>query len=464
VQGMEHGLLGRLVPGGATLVVALAAGFAVQDQLPHTPAAASIRAVGRPNIVLIQTDDQTYKQLTRRAMPNTKRLLARRGTRFTDYIASTAQCCPSRASLITGQYAHNHGVTSNNVGYPGLVDKGNVLPVWLRRAGYRTIHVGKFLNGYERSVEPDSVVPPGWDEWHTVLGSREYYRYNLFVNGRVIHYGHRRRDNITRVLNRAAVTLIKRYVEHPRPLYLQLDARAPHDSRERDPFGRCGREPIPEARDRKVFQRAPLPRPPSYNEQDISDKPPFISAAPRLGPAETQEIRKHWRCALGSLRGVDRGVGEVFRAVRAAGELRRTVFIFTSDNGQFYGEHRLKTGKVLPYEEALRLLAADAASAPFFEKVLRDKDEMRENRQIAASALRALNPDKFQKHAREMLLDKSEYEDIQATSLTALGQFGDDEAVAKDTALLKSVDRLSDKAKSAKYKRSAKQFLGKYRP
>jgi N-acetylglucosamine-6-sulfatase len=352
---MKPGLLGRLVPGGATLVVALAAGFAVQDQLAHTPAVASIRAVGRPNIVLIQTDDQTYKQLRGGAMPNTTRLLVRRGTRFTDYVASTAQCCPSRASLITGQYAHNHGVTSNNVGYPGLVDKSNVLPVWLRRAGYRTIHVGKFLNGYERSAEPDSVVPPGWDEWHTVLGSREYYRYNLFVNGRVIHYGHRRRDNITRVLNRAAVTLIKRYVEHPRPLYLQLDARAPHDSRERDPFGRCGREPIPEARDRKVFQRAPLPRPPSYNERDLSDKPPFISALPKLGPAGTQEIRKHWRCALASLRGADRGVGQVFRAVRDAGELPRTVFIFTSDNGLFYGEHRLRNGKVLPYDEALRL-------------------------------------------------------------------------------------------------------------
>ena len=174
MHAMEPGFLGRIVPGGAILVVALAAGFAIQDQLPRAPAVASIRAVGRPNIVLIQTDDQTYKQLTRRAMPNTKRLLVRRGTRFTDYIASTAQCCPSRASLITGQYAHSHGVTSNNVGYPGLVDKGNVLPVWLRRAGYRTIHVGKFLNGYERSVEPDSVVPPGWDEWHSLLGSREY--------------------------------------------------------------------------------------------------------------------------------------------------------------------------------------------------------------------------------------------------------------------------------------------------
>jgi hypothetical protein len=115
-------------------------------------------------------------------------------------------------------------------------------------------------------------------------------------------------------------------------------------------------------------------------------------------------------------------------------------------------------------QEALRLLAADASSASFFEKVLRDKDEMRENRQIAASALHALNPTKLQTHAREMLLDKSEYEDIQATGLTALNQFGDNEAVAKDTALLRSVDRISGKAKSAKYKRSAKQFLNKYRP
>jgi hypothetical protein len=114
-------------------------------------------------------------------------------------------------------------------------------------------------------------------------------------------------------------------------------------------------------------------------------------------------------------------------------------------------------------QEALRLLAADAGSAPFFEKVLRDKGELRENRQIAASALNALNPDKFQTHAREMLLDKTEYEDIQATSLTALSQFGDDEAVAKDSALLKSVDRMSDKAESAKYKKSARQFLSKYR-
>jgi len=112
--------------------------------------------------------------------------------------------------------------------------------------------------------------------------------------------------------------------------------------------------------------------------------------------------------------------------------------------------------------EALRLLAADATSAPLFEKLLRDKDELREVRQISASALHALKPEKLQEHAREMLLDTSEYEDIQATSLTALTQFGDDEAVGKDKVLLNSVDRLSNKAKSARYKKSARQFVSKY--
>jgi len=111
--------------------------------------------------------------------------------------------------------------------------------------------------------------------------------------------------------------------------------------------------------------------------------------------------------------------------------------------------------------EALRLLAADATAAPMFEKILRDKDELAEIRQISASALQSLKPDKLQAHAREMLLDSSEYDEIQATSLTAITQFGDDEAIAKDEALLKSVDRMSNKA-STKVKQSARRFLSKY--
>jgi len=114
--------------------------------------------------------------------------------------------------------------------------------------------------------------------------------------------------------------------------------------------------------------------------------------------------------------------------------------------------------------EALRLLAADAASAPLFEKLLRDKDELREIRQISASALHALKPEKLQQNARRILLDKSDYDDIKATSLTALEQFGDDAALGKDKALLKSVDRLSAGKGPTKYKQSARRFLSKHGP
>jgi hypothetical protein len=112
--------------------------------------------------------------------------------------------------------------------------------------------------------------------------------------------------------------------------------------------------------------------------------------------------------------------------------------------------------------EALRLLAADAAAAPMFEKLLRDKNELAEIRQISASALQTLKPEKLQEHAREMLLDQSEYDEIRATSLSALTQFGDAEAVSRDKALLRRVDRLHGEG-SAKVKQGARRFLDKYR-
>ncbi|MBH5372118.1 hypothetical protein [Bradyrhizobium glycinis] len=112
--------------------------------------------------------------------------------------------------------------------------------------------------------------------------------------------------------------------------------------------------------------------------------------------------------------------------------------------------------------EALRLLAADVKSAPMFEKVLRDKNELRENRQLAASALHSLNPQKLQQQALKILKDKSDYSDIKATSLTALEQFGDDAKFAKDKALMLSVTRFNSSKTPAKYKQSARRFLSKY--
>jgi HEAT repeat protein len=111
--------------------------------------------------------------------------------------------------------------------------------------------------------------------------------------------------------------------------------------------------------------------------------------------------------------------------------------------------------------EALRLLAADPTSAQMFEKILLDKDELRENRQVSATALHSLEPDKFQTLARNIVLDSGDYDDIQATSLTALTQFGDEAKVATDQSLRQSVDRMKTKG-SAKLQQSAKQFLSRY--
>lgn len=111
--------------------------------------------------------------------------------------------------------------------------------------------------------------------------------------------------------------------------------------------------------------------------------------------------------------------------------------------------------------EALRLLAADATAAPLFEKILRDKDEQRDIRQISAAALQALKPEKFKEQARELLLDNKEYDDIQATALTALAQMPEDADVAGDKDLLKRINNMS-KGKSAKVKKGARSFLNRY--
>jgi arylsulfatase A-like enzyme len=311
---------------------------------------------GRPNVVVIQADDQTVAQFNRGVMPRTFKLLVHNGTRFSDYIATTALCCPSRASLITGQYPHNHGVFANGGdrgGYQALRDKGNVLPVWLQRAGYNTIHLGKFLNGYWKVGDP-AAVAPGWDDWQTLINKNDnYYDYEISNNGRVVHFGNSDRDYVTSVLQRKAVRAIHQYSPKRAPFYLQFDERAPHVKR--SDSGPCqGRFPQPAPQDKHRFQDAELPRVPSFNEKDMSDKPEFLQGAPRLKRVAKRKITRHWRCSLASLVAVDRSVARVYDAVKQEGELDRTVFIYISDNGQFFGEHRLKTGKVLPYEEALR--------------------------------------------------------------------------------------------------------------
>jgi N-acetylglucosamine-6-sulfatase len=354
----HHKLAYGCVALGAAMLCGLV--LATSGVTTTDPAHAAARPSRPPNIVLIQTDDETAAQNTWKVMPKTRRLLARHGATFGDYIVTTAECCPSRASLITGQYAHNHGVFSSGKGegYPKLIDKGNVLPVWLQDAGYNTIHVGKFMNHYTQDLPNRTDVAPGWDDWQTTLSGVRYYNYSLSANGKLVKYGDQDSDYVTRVLTHKSVAAVRKYAPERKPFYLQVDQRAPHTAAGNRP-GRCGGGPKaryaePDPIDKDLFRRAKSPRPPSFNEANIADKPEFLRGTPRLDFDHRRKIRGKWRCALASLAGVDRSVGRIYKAVDDAGELGRTVFIFTSDNGLFYGEHRIEGGKVLPYEEALR--------------------------------------------------------------------------------------------------------------
>jgi N-acetylglucosamine-6-sulfatase len=243
-------------------------------------------------------------------------------------------------------------VLSNNPGYGDLHGKANTLPVWLRRAGYATAHVGKYLNRYVASVDDRSEVAPGWDEWHTVLDPTgkyvRYYGYRLTVNGEVERIGKRPRDYITRVINRRAARIVRERV--PRRKH-----RAPHTEAGVNSGGACGGLVPPDPRDALAFADTPLPRPPSFNEEDVSDKPAFVRSLPRMSAATTSTVEQRYRCALASLLSVDRGVGRIVDQLRDAGELANTAIVFTSDNGFFFGEHRIPEQKTRPYEEALRV-------------------------------------------------------------------------------------------------------------
>ena len=317
-------------------------------------AAAQSGAAKKPNIIFIQTDDQTLESFRSEVMPNTTKLIAGGGgTTFTQAVVTTPLCCPSRITSLTAQYGHNNGVLSNRPGYAGLEEPRNVLPEWLREAGYVTAHLGKWLHQYERVTKPKTKPAPGWDEWYTALEPRAYYDYTLYVNGDKEKHDDSDRDHLTNVLNRTAIQLIRKYVPKDKPLFLQLDQYAPHAGPGRD--NRCVNAPVPTPGDEKLFRGAKLPEPPSFNEEDISDKPSFIKDLPALGKKATASIKRRYRCALASLAGVDRGVKKIWQALGQTGERDNTVLVFMSDNGFFFGEHRLPKSKFRVYEEAVRV-------------------------------------------------------------------------------------------------------------
>jgi len=334
--------------------------------LAMSPSAPAQPGPSQPNVIVIVADDLAVSQVTRETMPKTLAAIGDEGTSFTNSIVSSPLCCPSRAGFISGAYPHNSGVFDNEPGYQSLVEKTSILPAWLQAAGYRTGHVGRYLLNYDRppaneSDGPDSMgglaSPPGLDTWFGLVGSQTLYQSAPFSdNGVPVQTGANLHDYSTRVLNRQSVDFVRTAETDPRPFYLTVAHLAPHSSNV-ETSGDCGQPGLPKPERGRLGQFAdvPLPKAPSFDEQAIGDKPNWVRTRPALGHTRRTNLKLGWRCALASLPSLDRGVGQLVAELRRSDELDNTAIFVTSDNGYFFGEHRIFLNKVYPYEEALRV-------------------------------------------------------------------------------------------------------------
>jgi arylsulfatase A-like enzyme len=308
-------------------------------QAALSPAVAVTIQNQRPNdIVLILSDDQRYDLMG--YMPLTDAALSSETVRFDQAVVTTSLCCPSRSSILTGRYAHNHGVLTNGLpnGGASKFDPSSTIATWLTQAGYRTALLGKYLNGYER-LSP--AVPPGWADFEAFV-LPEFYNYSLNGNGTLAGYGATPADYSTDVLTAKAEQFIGS--TNPRQgLFLFLTPFAPHAPA------------TPAPGDVGAFNGVAPWRPPSFNEADVSDKPAWIQALPRLTQAKVAAGDSLRQKQLESLLAVDRMVSGVVAALKQSGRWPHTLFVFTSDNGYSWGEHRWLDAKMCPYQECIRV-------------------------------------------------------------------------------------------------------------
>ncbi len=331
----------RLVGG---VLAAILAGRSAKSATGATASSGS--AEQRPNIIVMVLDDLDVNVVAQ--MPEFQDLLANQAITFTNFFVTTPLCAPSRASLLRGQYVHNHGMLSNTGdegGFKVFHDLGreeSTVATWLQDAGYRTALVGKYLNGFPKNVGPE-YVPPGWDEWFGLASRKSsYFRYTLNENGTIVDYGADPAGYATDVLAAKAVGFIERAAGDTTPFFLYLAPFAPH-------------APASHAlRHADRFADVEFPRPPSHNETDVSDKPAWLRDVPLLTTEQVGQVDENQRKRLRSLLPVLEMFTGLVESLQAHDALD-TYILITSDNGWFAGEHRLGVGKQAVYEESIRV-------------------------------------------------------------------------------------------------------------
>jgi N-acetylglucosamine-6-sulfatase len=330
----------------AVSIVLLLALTSSSEALFHAPRLARESQGPPPSFVVILADDLDWAAL--RASPGLVRRLEEGGITFSNAFVADPRCCPSRVSVLTGKYVHNHGVLQNAPPFGGFATfhaqggETSTLAVWLQAAGYRTALVGKYLNGYPDPTVPSAYVPQGWDDWHAVTGQVAYFNYTINDNGVLSHHGADESDYLTDVLGTIAVGAIAAARAENQPLFLYLAPYAPHQPA----------LPAPRDAQAKVTRSHEGP---SFNEADLSDKPGWVQAFPPLDARQAQSIAVLDRRRLRSLLGLEDMVDRVLRALDEAHMRDNTYVIFTSDNGFHAGQHRLPRGKGTAYEEDIHV-------------------------------------------------------------------------------------------------------------
>lgn len=326
--------------------------------------AASAPNVIRPNIVMIVVDDMRIDEFGAGGHPYLKTpnidAIAANGAMFTNAYHVTPLCSPNRASLLTGQYVSRHGIF-DNTSRANASHRLDLFAKDLQQAGYRTAHVGKWHMGN------DPTPRPGYDYWLSFAGQGKTYDPDLYEDGRI----HNVKGYITDIFTDRADGFIRRNAGGEQPFFVYIGHKAVHpESKQRNDGSvdlSVNRSFIPANRHKGQYEGETVTRRPNYGaqEQDLAGKPVIAEAlairaqlmaddenwAREVDPGIAENtIRRRAEMMLA----VDEGVGKLIATLKDTGEYENTLFIFTSDNGYFYGEHDLTIERRLPYEEALK--------------------------------------------------------------------------------------------------------------
>lgn len=375
-----------------------------------------VSASARPNVLVVMADDMSYDNL--KFMPKTRSFFQKNGTSFTRSYVSFPLCCPARATFLTGQLAHNHKVNSvfSPENYIGWDSRDNHLGAWMQKAGYKTGLSGKYLNGYGQ-LNPGEV-PQGWDDWHGSVDETTIDAFNVRLNhnGRIQSYGDAdwvaRTFAFSEVVGRGDVILDypglvsqinTHFLSRPRPWTFGTTEKKNYTTFLEGSYARAfmkkhkgkkwfswytppsqHREDVAEqanmGRSIGINPRVPepylsrvknleLPRPPAFAEKDMSDKRaalqphPPRDGKPYLMPNTLSpecvgcmdKLTDYYRGRAGASMALDDEMGRIFKDLQSSGQLKKTVIIFTSDNGWLMGQHNLNGNKYLPYEESVRV-------------------------------------------------------------------------------------------------------------